>query len=515
MKGTILTAFFIFSILLCSHAQLKVAITGGAHQSKILEENNIPGWDTLKNLYSGRSGVHLGFMADLRFSEKSDFYFQPGVMFSTKGRNYKSLSQDSAVAFKQPFGFPDSIVNTYYYQTGKQFINYIDLPLNVVYKLKLGKGLSFLVGGGPYLSFFYGGSHTLEDVLVDVRVTTVENKDLPVGKGPGKYSTIDYGVNGLAGFEFGRVFLTANYSRGLKDFYEPADYIATSYKHEIIGASIGIFLGKAAKPAPKDSDKDGTPDQTDKCPDLPGPVELLGCPDTDKDGVTDNLDKCPGEAGFADNQGCPYADKDDDGVLDKDDQCPEVAGPRDNAGCPYPDTDKDGIVDRNDKCPSVAGFARYEGCPIPDTDEDGIDDESDKCPNEKGVASNNGCPEEIKKVIIQTVDYAAKRIQFKTSSAELTASSYEVLDKVVEILKSNPDIKVTIEGHSSSDGVYKENVKLSQSRAESVKRYLQSKGVENERLSTIGYGPDRPLNTGKTSEERVQNRRVELKLSNE
>ena len=76
MKGTILTAFLSFFILVCSHAQLKVAITGGAHQSKILEENNIPGWDTLKNLYSGRSGVHLGFIADVRFSEKSDFYFQ-------------------------------------------------------------------------------------------------------------------------------------------------------------------------------------------------------------------------------------------------------------------------------------------------------------------------------------------------------------------------------------------------------------------------------------------------------
>src|SRR5688572_2046973 len=278
MKGIFLTALLSFFIHLSSPAQLKVAIVGGPHQSKILEENNIPGWDTLKNSYSGRTGIHLGFMADLRFSDKSNFYFQPGVLFFTKGRNYKSPSQDSAVAFKQPFGMPDSIVNTYYFQTRKQFINYIDLPLNVVYKLKLGKNASFLVGGGAYLSFFYGGSHTQEDVLADVRITTEENKDLPVGNGPGKYSILDYGVNGLAGFEFGRVFLTANYSRGLNDFYEPVDYEATSYKHETIGASIGIFLGKAVKPVPKDIDKDGTPDKTDQCPDLPGPVELLGCP---------------------------------------------------------------------------------------------------------------------------------------------------------------------------------------------------------------------------------------------
>ena len=105
-----------------------------------------------------------------------------------------------------------------------------------------------------------------------------------------------------------------------------------------------------------------------------------------------------------------------------------------------------------------AGFARYEGCPIPDTDEDGINDEVDKCPTEKGIAGNNGCPEEINKEIIQKVDYAAKRIQFKASSAELTASSYKVLDEVVECPESNPEIKVTIEGHSSSDGIYQENV---------------------------------------------------------
>jgi hypothetical protein len=50
---------------------------------------------------------------------------------------------------------------------------------------------------------------------------------------------------------------------------------------------------------------------------------------------------------------------------------------------------------------------------------------------------------------------------------------------------------------------------------ENVKKYLHSRGIENERLSTVGYGPDRPLNTGATREEKVQNRRVELKLSNE
>ena len=515
MKGRLASILFTSFIYLFSNAQLKVAIVGGPHQSKVIEENNIPGWDSLNSYYSGRTGVHLGVMADLRFSEKSNFYFQPGVSFFTKGRNFKSASRDSSVAFKQPFGMPDSIVNTFYYQTKKQFINYIDLPLNVVYKLRLGKSANFVIGGGPYLSFFYGGSHTREDILAEVSITTTEDKDLQVGNGPAKYSIFNFGVNGLAGFEYGRVFLTANYSRGLNDFYEPADYTATSYKHEIIGVTLGIFIGKAAKSAPKDSDKDGTPDSNDKCPNTPGPTELFGCPDTDKDGLSDNIDLCPSEAGPADNKGCPHADKDGDGTLDKDDKCPEQAGPKDNGGCPWPDTDKDGLADKDDKCPSVAGYARYEGCPIPDTDEDGVNDELDKCPTVKGIVANNGCPEAISREIVQTVDYAAKRIQFKPSSAELTAASYKVLDDLASVLKKNPEIKVTIEGHSSIDGIYEENVKLSKSRAENVRKYLASKGVGNERLTTRGYGPDRPINTGKSLEDRVKNRRVELKLSNQ
>ena len=201
--------------------------------------------------------------------------------------------------------------------------------------------------------------------------------------------------------------------------------------------------------------------------------------------------------------------------MDKDDKCPEQAGVSENNGCPYPDTDKDGILDKDDKCPSVAGLARYNGCPVPDTDGDGINDEEDKCPSAKGSAGTGGCPEEIKKEIVQKVEYAAKRIQFKYGSAELTKESFSLLDDVASILKSNPEIKVTVEGHTSSDGTYEVNLKLSKNRAEKVKTYLESKGIEAERLVTIGYGPDKPLNSGKTEAEKVKNRRVELKLSNQ
>ena len=164
---------------------------------------------------------------------------------------------------------------------------------------------------------------------------------------------------------------------------------------------------------------------------------------------------------------------------------------------------------------SVAGIARYDGCPIPDTDGDGINDEEDKCPDVKGSTGANGCPGEVKKEIVQKVEYAAKRIQFKFGSAQLTTESFTVLDGVADVLKDSPEIKVIIEGHTSIDGTYDGNIKLSKNRAEKVKQYLESKGVDGGRLTTIGYGPDKPLNSGKTEVEKAENRRVEMKLSNQ
>jgi outer membrane protein OmpA-like peptidoglycan-associated protein len=112
------------------------------------------------------------------------------------------------------------------------------------------------------------------------------------------------------------------------------------------------------------------------------------------------------------------------------------------------------------------------------------------------------------------VEYAAKRIQFLVNSAELSKGSFEVLDTIAAILKRNPEINVSIEGHTSSEGNYAVNKNLSESRANEVKEYFLSKGIEASRLKAIGFGSDRPLNAGKTPEEKAKNRRVELKLSN-
>lgn len=205
-------------------------------------------------------------------------------------------------------------------------------------------------------------------------------------------------------------------------------------------------------------------------------------------------------------------DTDKDGINDEDDQCVSVPGLARYQGCPVPDTDKDGINDEQDKCPGQFGLARYGGCPVPDTDGDGVNDEEDKCINTKGPEENMGCPvvpEEVKK----KVNTAAKNILFVTGSAKLQASSNKGLNEVVQIMKTNPGMSLAIDGHTDDVGDDEKNMLLSQQRADAVKNYFLSKGIEESRISATGHGETMPLADNKTAAGRTANRRSELTLS--
>ncbi|MCG2615577.1 OmpA family protein [Terrimonas sp. NA20] len=229
--------------------------------------------------------------------------------------------------------------------------------------------------------------------------------------------------------------------------------------------------------------------------------------DTDKDGIIDSLDKCPTVPGLEKYNGCPIPDTDKDGVNDEEDKCPTVPGLAKYQGCPVPDTDKDGINDEEDKCPTVAGVARYQGCPVPDTDGDGVNDEDDRCPSEAGLAENFGCP------TLEQFKFNAKKVQFVSGSATLTAAAKVELDKGAVIMSEHPDLKISIEGHTDNTGKEDKNQALSEKRAEAVKAYFVKKGINADRLVTIGYGQSTPIADNKTVQGRAANRRVEFKAA--
>ena len=240
---------------------------------------------------------------------------------------------------------------------------------------------------------------------------------------------------------------------------------------------------------------------------VPMPVVL----DKDGDGVLDADDKCPDVAGLANLMGCP--DRDSDGIADGDDKCPDVAGIAKYNGCPIPDTDGDGINDEEDKCPAVKGFARYQGCPIPDGDGDGVNDEEDKCPARSGPASNQGCPE-IAKEVIEKINIAAKNVFFATGSYKLLAKSFKSLNEVATIMKEDETLMLDIDGHTDDVGTNENNQVLSENRAGSVRTYLVSKGVAESRMKSTGYGEDKPVADNKTAAGRAKNRRTEMTARN-
>jgi len=263
----------------------------------------------------------------------------------------------------------------------------------------------------------------------------------------------------------------------------------------------------------------------DKCTDKEVPPPKPGPGDLDGDGILDDVDKCPRVPedldGFQDDDGCPEEDNDADGIADKVDGCPMDPEDRDNFedsdGCPDGDNDKDGIADKIDACPNDPedkdNFEDDDGCPDPDNDKDGIVDASDKCPNEPGVPPD-GCPKKYVNVVVTETKIEIKQtVYFDTNKATIKKVSFGLLNEVAQALKDNPKIKVEVGGHTDSQGNDNFNLKLSQNRANSVRKYLIAQGIAADRMTAKGYGENVMIADNRTADGRAQNRRVEFVIT--
>jgi OOP family OmpA-OmpF porin len=99
---------------------------------------------------------------------------------------------------------------------------------------------------------------------------------------------------------------------------------------------------------------------------------------------------------------------------------------------------------------------------------------------------------------------------FDFNSAKLKPEAHAALDEAVSMLKKIPDQKIEIDGHTDNIGSAAYNMTLSLKRAEAVKDYFVSMGIDPKRLSTKGFGFTKPAASNKTKEGRAKNRRVEL-----
>ncbi|MGC4020592.1 MAG: OmpA family protein [Cyclobacteriaceae bacterium] len=101
---------------------------------------------------------------------------------------------------------------------------------------------------------------------------------------------------------------------------------------------------------------------------------------------------------------------------------------------------------------------------------------------------------------------------FNAGQPTLKSESFPELDRLVKILKENPNIFIQLEGHTDNIGKPEILQKLSEDRVESVKQYLVNHGIDSKRITGQGFGATKPVSTGTTEEDRKQNRRVEFKI---
>ncbi len=339
--------------------------------------------------------------------------------------------------------------------------------LAIQYKLNNGVFLKENSVIAPYLSAGVGMANYQP---VDERGVHTTDFTIPLAAGADVNITDNFGL-----------FWQTTYGINLGDTYDGA-YETTKKDDHFMFNEVGVKFnfGKG-----KDMDGDGVPDKFDACENIPGPKHTMGCPDTDNDGV-----------------------------IDLDDVCPFIAGPKKLQGCP--DTDNDGIRDSEDACPQAKGSAAMNGCP--DTDHDGLADNLDRCPTERGLIENKGCPVVVEEVVVpekthEVFERALRGVHFETGKANIKFESYPILDEIVVIMYENPSYILSIEGHTDAVGNADANMDLSTQRANAVKNYLTSNGIDAERMTAWGYGETQPISDNETEDGRYLNRRVAFNVT--
>lgn len=108
----------------------------------------------------------------------------------------------------------------------------------------------------------------------------------------------------------------------------------------------------------------------------------------------------------------------------------------------------------------------------------------------------------------------AERVHFDFDKSDIRPDAEEVLQRKVSVLREYPGVTLNIEGHCDERGSNEYNLALGQRRAEAVRRYLMSYGIDQSRFGTISYGEERPVARASNEDAWAQNRRAEFVVRN-
>lgn len=258
-------------------------------------------------------------------------------------------------------------------------------------------------------------------------------------------------------------------------------------------------------PLQTDTDGDGLTDGDEVMKYKTDPLKA----DTDGDGLNDNTELMTQKTDPL------KADSDGDGLKDGEEVSKFKTDPL------KADTDADGLKDGEE-------INKYKTDPLKaDTDGDGLKDgeevntlktdplkkDTDGGTVDDGVEVKRGtdplkADDDVVKVGVPMI---LEGVTFATGKADITPESAIILEQSLKTLNTYPEIEVEISGHTDNVGKESSNIKLSQKRADAVKDWLVSKGVDPKRITTKGYGPDQPIAPNDTPENKRKNRRIEFK----
>lgn len=425
---------------------------------------------------------HGRFFMRFPFSDSWQLDFGTGIG-RIRGENYTTVLHPTD--FRLLFSpFESDYWNTYLY-TGVGLLQYQVTELKVPGKkaagyagfLPLGLGLQFALGDQTALEFSGGFNYAFSDRL-ESHVADMKDAFWSVTAG------LTFSTENPDG-DPDRDGLTNHIENEIGTFPKFPDSDGDNLND---GAEFNIHK---TDPMNEDSDADSLNDGLEVSTLKTNPLNA----DSDADGLTD----------FAEVEAYKTnplkADTDNDGLTDADEIQKHKTSPL------KPDTDADGLTD-------YAEISETGTNPLKaDTDDDQIMDGKDKCPLKPETRNNyedeDGCPDKKPEVVFEKkAPIVLTGVTFKTGSASLTDSAKETLAKVVRTLKDYSDISLEIQGHTDNVGRRSFNLKLSQKRANSVKDYLISQGIEADRLTAKGYGPDVPVASNATKAGRQQNRRI-------
>jgi outer membrane protein OmpA-like peptidoglycan-associated protein len=106
--------------------------------------------------------------------------------------------------------------------------------------------------------------------------------------------------------------------------------------------------------------------------------------------------------------------------------------------------------------------------------------------------------------------FIALSILFETAKYTIQKESLPIVEQIFELMKNNPTLKISIEGHTDNVGDAASNKTLSNNRAKAIFDALVTKGIDKSRMSFVGWGQENPVADNRTEDGRTKNRRVEI-----